>query len=102
MPVHPGEAWKAQLEEKIKERELFLLFWSTAASKSHWVDWEWHTALRVRGKHAMQIHPLEVGIQAPDELKELHFGDAYMLARNAYETQNTERLFKPTRGGRRT
>jgi len=50
----------------------------------------------------MQIHPLEVGIEAPHELKDLHFGDAYMLARNAYETQDTRRLMKPPRGGRRT
>jgi hypothetical protein len=91
MSLHASEAWKAQLEEEIKERELFLLFWSAAASKSHWVDWEWHTALRARGKSAMQIHPLEVGIQPPDELKDLHFGDAYMLARNAYAAQDTQR-----------
>jgi hypothetical protein len=50
----------------------------------------------------MQIHPLEVGIQPPDELKDLHFGDAYMLARNAYEAQDTQRLINPTRGGKRT
>lgn len=102
MSLHPSEAWKAQLEEEIRERELFLLFWSAAASKSQWVDWEWHTALRARGKGAMQIHPLEVGIQPPDELKDLHFGDAYMLARAAYGAQNTERLIKPPRGGKRT
>jgi hypothetical protein len=81
MSLHPGEEWKPQLEREIKSRDLFLLFWSFAASQSPWVTWEWKTALRERGRSAMQIHPLEVGVTPPEELKDLHFGDAYMLAR---------------------
>ena len=36
-----------------------------------------------KGKRAMQIHPLESGIKPPDELKDLHFGDVFMLVREA-------------------
>ena len=89
MSLHPSEAWKPQLEEEIKRRELFLLFWSSAASESQWVAWEWHTALRARGKDAIQVHPLEVGVKPPDELKDLHFGDPFMLAREAYRIEST-------------
>ena len=91
MSLHPSEAWKPQLEEEIKRRELFLLFWSSAASESQWVAWEWHTALRARGKDAIQVHPLEVGVKPPDELKDLHFGDPFMLAREAYRNESTPR-----------
>jgi hypothetical protein len=91
MSLHPSEAWKPQLEEEIKRRELFLLFWSSAASESQWVAWEWHTALRARGKDAIQVHPLEVGIKPPDELKDLHFGDPFMLAREAYRNESAPR-----------
>ena len=87
LSLHPGQEWEPQLEYQIKHRDLFLLFWSQAAAKSKWVDWEWRTAMRERGKHAMQIHPLEVGVKPPVELKDLHFGDPYMLARKATEAE---------------
>jgi len=32
----------ARPASRLRARELFP-FWSAAASKSHWVDWEWHT-----------------------------------------------------------
>ena len=57
------------------------LFWSAEAAQSKWVKWEWQTALASKGKTAMQIHPLQPGIKPPDELKDLHFGDVYMLVR---------------------
>ena len=31
----------------------------------------------------MQIHPLQPGVKPPEELKDLHFGDAFMLLREA-------------------
>jgi hypothetical protein len=81
MSLHPGKEWEPQLERQIKTRDLFLLFWSAAAGNSPWVTWEWRTALRERGKDAMQIHPLEIDAKPPEELKDLHFGDVYMFVR---------------------
>ena len=67
MSLHASEAWKAQLEEEIKERELFLAV-TAAASKSHW-GLGWHTAPRTR-QECNANSSLEVGIQPPDELKD--------------------------------
>ena len=41
------------------------------------------TALTSKSKRAMQVHSLQSGIKPPDELKDLHFGDVYMLVREA-------------------
>lgn len=87
LSLHPGEEWKPRLEREIKNRELFLLFWSTYASQSEWVTWEWKTALREKGLSAIDPHPLAPEFEAPPpaELKSLHFNDRYMLVRKAYE-----------------
>lgn len=83
LSLKAGERWKPELEQEIKQRDLFLLFWSSAASRSEWVSWEWHQALGLKGLDGIQLHPLETVDRAPppEELKELHFGDAFLLAR---------------------
>ena len=81
LSLNPGEAWKPRLDGEITQRDLFLLFWSADAAESEWVTWEWRTALRRKGKQALQIHPLQPGIKPPEELRDLHFGDVYMLVR---------------------
>jgi hypothetical protein len=92
LSLHPSEEWKLRLAAEIKKRELFLLFWSSQAKKSPWVSWEWHTALEEKGLSGMQIQPLQTVREAPppEELKELHFGDPYMLARRAYDSLSSE------------
>ncbi len=84
--LRAGKRWQEQLATAIKDHELFLLFWSTSASRSKWVKWEWQTALREKGLDAIQPHPLEPVTRAPPprELDALHFGDAYVLIREAY------------------
>lgn len=85
LDLRPSEEWKPQLDAEIMKRELFLLFWSKAASESKWVDWEWRTALARHSEDALQVHPLDIGIKPPAELKHLHFGDKYMVARKAFD-----------------
>src|SRR5205085_7223957 len=46
LALHPGDFWKPKIEQQIKRRDLFLLFWSANAKKSKWVKWEWQTALK--------------------------------------------------------
>lgn len=90
LDLRPGETWKAELEKQIKNRDLFLLFWSANAKKSKWVRWEWKTALKKRGVSGIDPHPLDPVSEAkpPRELNSLHFGDPYMLIRKAsQETQ---------------
>jgi hypothetical protein len=88
MSLHPGEEWKPRLEREIKERDLFILFWSSYAKSSKWVKWEWKTALKQKGLSGIDPHPLEPVSKAsnpPKELKDLHFGDLYMAVRKGYE-----------------
>lgn len=87
LSINPGEAWKPRLEREIRDRELFLLFWSANAKKSEWVKWEWQTALQQKGLSGIDPHPLDPVYEAepPAELSELHFGDPYNLIREAYE-----------------
>jgi hypothetical protein len=84
LSLKPGEPWKKVLRTEIQRRDVFLLFWSCRARDSQWVEWEWRTALRLKRRGAIQPHPLEPVSVAPPpkELAMLHFGDAYVLARN--------------------
>jgi hypothetical protein len=86
LSLNPGEEWKPRLEEEIRTRDLFILFWSVHAKNSVWVTWEWKTALNHRGVSGIDPHPLDpVSLaQPPEELGSLHFGDPHMLARKAY------------------
>lgn len=87
LSLHPGEAWKARLQEQILSTEAFFLFWSPSAKESKWVDWEWRTALQYKGIEVIEPHPLCPVKDAlpPEELKELHFGDINMLVRKAMD-----------------
>jgi uncharacterized protein YjbI with pentapeptide repeats len=88
--LQPGEEFKPRIEEEISAREFFLLFWSTHAKESKWVEWEWRTALAVKGEEAFQIHPLESPEAAPPpyELAHFHFADTLVLLRAG--TRNEE------------
>ena len=81
LSLKPSEQWKPRLDEEIRARDLFLLFWSQAAARSPWVEWEWREALALKGFDAMQIHPLENGVIPPHELEALHFDSVAMYAR---------------------
>ncbi len=87
LSLHPSDEWKPQLAQAIRERDLFLLFWSQEAAQSKWVTWEWETALAQKGREALQIHPLETGVKPPEQLRDLHFGDVFMLIREAQEAK---------------
>jgi hypothetical protein len=79
LSVRPGEEWKKVIHKEISERAMFWLFWSRDAMASKLVEWEWHTAYALKGKHAIQPHPLEPSNLAPPpkELEDLQFGNAF-------------------------
>jgi hypothetical protein len=85
LALRPSEQWKTRLAYEIRERHLFMLFWSEHAAQSSWVEWEWRTALADKGIEAMQAHPLDPWPRAPlpRELEALHFGDPFMVLREA-------------------
>jgi len=75
--IIPGEQWRARLESEIKNRDVFLLFWSRHAQDSTYVDWEWRTALTAKREIIPQaLEPAEVA-PPPKELSELQFGGVY-------------------------
>ena len=100
LSIKPGEQWKSKLEEEIRNREMFLLFWSASAKKSEWVTWEWQTALKQKGIDGISPHPLDPVNDAlpPDELKMLHFNDPIILVREAFEDDAEDAKTKPGGG----
>ena len=85
LDLNPGEEWKLRLDNEIRERDLFLLFWSKAASESKWVNWELETALKEKGEQALQLHPLDPGVKPPPGLEKLNIGSVAMWVRKGYE-----------------
>lgn len=83
LSLHPGQKWQPRLDQEIRNRDLFLLFWSKPASQSKWVEWEWRRALDEGKKDDMEIHPLENDVKPPPELSDLHFADPTMAVRAA-------------------
>jgi len=76
--INSGEKWQERLEHEIATRDIMYLFWSEAASKSKYVNWEWRRGLETRGIDFIDPFPLvspEV-IPPPKEIADtLHFGD---------------------------
>ena len=90
LDLHPGEEFKPRLDHEIRERDLFLLFWSHNSSQSQWVQWELTTALAEKGEEALQIHPLDPGIQPPPGLEQYNIGSVVMWVRKGYEAVQRE------------
>jgi hypothetical protein len=72
-----GEDWQQRLETEIATRDRFFLFWSAAACRSPWVEFEWRTALRTRGlEHIAPVRLDELALAPPPaDLASRHFGD---------------------------
>jgi hypothetical protein len=79
LSICPAERWKSVLENEIRERDIFLLFWSRRAKESQCVEWEWRKALDEKTLDGIQPHPLEPVEVAPPpkELADLQFGSTY-------------------------
>ncbi len=77
LSIRSGEKWRERIDEEIVQRDAFFLFWSRAASKSPWVDYEWRKALSTRGENFIDPVPLEPPalVPVPKELAMLHFTD---------------------------
>ena len=83
LSLSANDVFKPALETEIRNRDLFLLFWSRSALESQWVRWELETALKAKGPEAVQMHILEPDLEPPPELKDRHAGDRYMWIRKA-------------------
>jgi hypothetical protein len=81
--LRSGDDWAARIRSEIKARDVLLLFWSQAASKSRYVDTEWRMALEENGIERISPVPLEGPAVAPPppELGSLHFNDWTLVVR---------------------
>ncbi len=78
--LRSGQNWQEKLEQHVPTKDTFYLFWSQPAARSEWVEREWKLALSKRGMDYIDPVPLEEPGLAPppQELKALHFNDAYI------------------------
>jgi hypothetical protein len=85
LDLTPNDEWQAELKRVIPTKEVFLLFWSLSASESRWVAWELQQAKASKGLEWIRPMPIDDPATAPppDDLKHLHFGDRYLIARDA-------------------
>jgi len=89
--LEPGQQWERVLQTLINDADLFLLFWSNAARRSHWVAQEIaHALARKAGDDFAAPEIIPILLEGPpfppppDALSHLHFGDKlrYFAARS--------------------
>lgn len=75
--LRSGENWNKRLIKEINSRDVLFLFWSSAASKSPYVEMEWRHALSQKGIAGIDPVPLESPqkVPPPPELSSLHFNE---------------------------
>jgi cell division protein FtsZ len=89
LSLNPGERWEHKLYRQIDLCDLFILCWSTAASKSDWVLKETLYALSCQSRSEHRLPDIAPAIlegppppERPEQLKDIHFNDpiAYIIA----------------------
>lgn len=88
LDLKAGEEWKPRLDLEIQARDVFMLFWSRWAAESTWVEWEWRTALRTKGKQAIQVHPLQPDVAPPSALRDLNFASVHAIVADYYAREH--------------
>lgn len=80
LDLSPGDRWERELYRRIDDCDVFLLFWSNAASQSVWVGKEIAYALARKEGIAIQPVPIEGPpiVPPPASLQGLHFNDALL------------------------
>ncbi len=78
--LRAGDRWQERIDAELRRRERLLLFWSSHARASPWVDYEWRSALRLKGVDAIDPVPLQDPRDAPPppELAQLHFNESLL------------------------
>jgi hypothetical protein len=86
LDLEPGQRWERELYRNIAASDLFLLFWSHAASESKWVLREVEYAITCKGddeESPPDIVPVVIEgpsfAQPPEVLRDYHFGDPLLF-----------------------
>jgi hypothetical protein len=84
LSLGPGERWEQRLYAEIDRSDLFVLFWSHAASQSKWVVAEAEYALRFANESDSQSPVIRPFLlegppipTIPDSLQSIHFNDKF-------------------------
>ena len=77
LSLRSGQNWEKELYKIIPGRDIFYLFWSQNAQRSHWVEVEWRCALETKGIDFIDPVPLVSPdvVPPPPELAAKHFND---------------------------
>ncbi|MCK4613989.1 MAG: toll/interleukin-1 receptor domain-containing protein [Thermoplasmata archaeon] len=77
LSLRSGQNWEQEIRKIIPSKDIFYLFWSGNAKRSHWVEKEWRCALEMKGLDFIDPVPLvspEI-VPPPEELSAKHFDD---------------------------
>ena len=91
--LRSGEDWESKLLREILGTDVLYLFWSAAASVSHWVEKEWRCALERRGVNFIDPVPLvsPEDVPPPEELGSKHFNDWILAYRRGRPKNSSSR-----------
>jgi hypothetical protein len=85
LTLEPGDLWEKSIYQYIDQSDVFFLFWSTAASKSRWVEKEIAYARERQAGNAAaapEIVPILIEgpppAKPPEQLSFLHFNDKFL------------------------
>ena len=98
LQLNPGDRWEKELYKHIDESDVVFLFWSTAASKSKWVEQEILYAVEKQGGNETSppdIIPIIIEgpppVKPPPSLNFLHFNDKFIYFIYAAEAEKKDR-----------
>ena len=97
--LRSGDDWKKKIRREIDKRDILFLCWSKYARDSEWVDYEWRSALKIKGADSIEPIPIESpeSCPPPDELGGKHFNDKLLYIINLNFSATSDRLFDRTR-----
>lgn len=92
--IYGGQKWPKAIGEAIAARSLFVLLWSKEAAASHFVEFEWNTALALR----KEIIPILLDEQPlPPSLQAFHGIPYASLSGSTYLQTQLEKATQPDR-----
>ena len=80
LDLREGAHWECEVQREVVQRDGFLLFWSSAARASQWVEREWRHRLTHCGLDSITPNALE-RCSPPAELASLQFGSRMLRTR---------------------
>ncbi len=92
--LRSGDDWKKKIRREIDKKDILFLCWSKYARDSEWVDYEWRSALKIKGADSIEPIPIEPpeSCPPPDELGGKHFNDKLLYIINSNPSGTSDEL----------